>query len=95
MSSEGDCNAFFASSPVTNFPPPPGGIITVDSTCRIVDAAHILAKHNILCAPVRNVGIAEDAPWNEKYAGIVDMVASIDFFSLYEPYPQFLLESIF
>jgi hypothetical protein len=70
-----DCNAFFASIPIMQFPPLSGGVITVESTCRIVDAAHVLTKHNILCAPVRNVDAADDAPWNEKYVGIIDMVS--------------------
>ena len=38
------------------------------------EAVKVLADHNILSAPVVNVAAPADAPWNERYAGVVDMM---------------------
>lgn len=37
------------------------------------------ALQNIQSAPVRDVNAADDAPWLEKYAGIVDLVSKTGF----------------
>lgn len=66
-------NFFFETIPIGDFPPPPGGqCITVNSNATITEAVEILAKHNILAAPILNVDPAADP--KKKFLGIIDMV---------------------
>eukprot|EP00053_Salpingoeca_punica_P007912 m.71857 g.71857 ORF g.71857 m.71857 type:complete len:331 (-) comp14383_c0_seq1:366-1358(-) len=69
-------NEFFASVPLSVMPRA-ANIVTVPSTATLYEAARTLVEKNIQSAPVRDVNAADDAPWLEKYAGIVDLVGIV------------------
>ena len=49
--------------------------MVIDSDMSLIDAVKMLSQYRILAAPVRDVTKPLDAPWSEKYLGIVDMVS--------------------
>lgn len=44
----------------------------IPSTATILEAAKVLSDNNILSAPVRDMTKPADAPWTDKYLGLVD-----------------------
>eukprot|EP00054_Salpingoeca_dolichothecata_P003653 m.27923 g.27923 ORF g.27923 m.27923 type:complete len:333 (-) comp14034_c0_seq1:49-1047(-) len=73
LQGDGSLNKLFASIEVSYFTKPSKGIITVPSDLSISDAVSVLAKHDILSCPVRDVAQPDDAGWRDKYLGFVDM----------------------
>ncbi|OIV97066.1 hypothetical protein TanjilG_14611 [Lupinus angustifolius] len=66
-------NACFESIPVSAFPLPPSNQeIEIKSDATLAEAVKILAKHNILSAPVVDVDAPEDASWIDRYIGVVE-----------------------
>lgn len=53
--------------------PRPERIISVSSEMTVEEAVNVLSKHRFLSAPVYNPAVPRDAPWNEKYLGILDL----------------------
>eukprot|EP00056_Hartaetosiga_gracilis_P001373 m.44503 g.44503 ORF g.44503 m.44503 type:complete len:346 (+) comp10611_c0_seq8:219-1256(+) len=51
-----------------------GKIVTVDSDMTVKEAVKLLAEHEILSAPVRDVKAPEDASWMDKYTGTIDAI---------------------
>lgn len=75
---DGSLNDEFSSVPISVFPTPAiGKLVVIDSSTSLLDAVKILSDNRILSAPVRDVRQADDAPWHEKYLGMVDMVSVV------------------
>ncbi|KAE9608570.1 hypothetical protein Lal_00020908 [Lupinus albus] len=71
-------NACFESIPVSAFPLPPSNQeIEIKSDATLAEAVKILAKHNILSAPVVDVDAPEDASWIDRYIGIVEFAGIV------------------
>eukprot|EP00055_Hartaetosiga_balthica_P002553 m.4397 g.4397 ORF g.4397 m.4397 type:complete len:344 (-) comp2222_c0_seq1:195-1226(-) len=69
-------NDFFQLSKLDVAVPKPslGHIVTVDSDMTVKEAVNLLAKHEILSAPVHDVDAPKDASWIEKYIGTIDAI---------------------
>lgn len=52
-------------------------VVEVSGDSSIAEAIELLAKHNIFAAPVKNENANTDAPWSERYTGLVDYGAII------------------
>jgi len=75
----GEYNEVFRKIPLDSFPKPPAQqIVTVGSNSSLSEACQILADADILSAPIRNVHVASDASWMDKYPGIADFLGIID-----------------
>eukprot|EP00270_Netrium_digitus_P012958 TRINITY_DN4266_c0_g1_i1.p1 TRINITY_DN4266_c0_g1~~TRINITY_DN4266_c0_g1_i1.p1 ORF type:complete len:396 (+),score=93.52 TRINITY_DN4266_c0_g1_i1:198-1385(+) len=47
-------------------------VVEIQSDASILEAMATLSENQILCAPVRNVGAADDSSWLDRYIGMVD-----------------------
>ncbi|RYR29774.1 hypothetical protein Ahy_B01g054285 isoform B [Arachis hypogaea] len=66
-------NACFESIPVSAFPMAPSNKeLEIKSDATLAEAVKVLARHNILSAPVVNVHAPEDASWLDRYIGIIE-----------------------
>lgn len=71
-------NACFESIPVSAFPlPAKNQEIEIKSDATLAEAVKILARHNILSAPVVDVDAPEDASWIDRYIGIVEFAGIV------------------
>ncbi|CAL0319858.1 unnamed protein product [Lupinus luteus] len=71
-------NACFESIPVSAFPLPPSNQeIEIKSDATLAEAVKILAKNNILSAPVVDVDAPEDASWIDRYIGVVEFAGIV------------------
>eukprot|EP00053_Salpingoeca_punica_P005299 m.53569 g.53569 ORF g.53569 m.53569 type:complete len:339 (-) comp13178_c0_seq1:270-1286(-) len=68
--------------------PPAGKVLVIPSDMTVCQAVEFLHEHNILSAPIRNVGVPDSAPWKEKYTGMMDMIrACVIMLSAFETKP--------
>lgn len=51
--------------------------IEIKSDATLAEAVKILARHNILSAPVVDVDAPEDASWIDRYIGIVEFAGIV------------------
>ncbi|KAJ1413290.1 CBS domain [Sesbania bispinosa] len=71
-------NACFESIPVSAFPLAPSNQeIEIKSDATLAEAVKILARHNILSAPVVDVDASEDASWIDRYIGIIEFAGIV------------------
>ncbi|XP_024532234.1 SNF1-related protein kinase regulatory subunit gamma-1 [Selaginella moellendorffii] len=71
-------NAAFDSIAVSSFPPlGEAKVIEIASDASIAEAVQILARNNVLSAPVRDVEAPDDASWIDRYIGIVEFAGII------------------
>eukprot|EP00055_Hartaetosiga_balthica_P005373 m.15649 g.15649 ORF g.15649 m.15649 type:complete len:462 (+) comp4506_c0_seq1:36-1421(+) len=75
---DGSLNAEFESVPMSIFPTPAlGKIVIINSDMSLLDAVKVLSEFHVLSAPVRDVSQPDDAPWTDKYLGMIDMVGIV------------------
>ncbi|CAI5972817.1 unnamed protein product [Closterium sp. NIES-64] len=71
-------NWAFEKLPVSLFPPVASGqVIEVASDASVADAIHLLSRHGILSAPVRNVDAPADSSWIDRYLGLLDFAGIV------------------
>ena len=49
-------------------------MVAVPSTATVREAVELLARNNILSAPVRDIAVGDEADWRDTYLGVVDML---------------------
>ncbi|CAI7824676.1 unnamed protein product [Closterium sp. NIES-53] len=52
-------------------------VIEVASDASVADAIHLLSRHGILSAPVRNVDAPADSSWIDRYLGLLDFAGIV------------------
>ncbi|KAL5553911.1 hypothetical protein UlMin_041312 [Ulmus minor] len=68
----------FARIPVSSFPDVPGGkVIEILADTSVADTVKILSEYNIFSAPVKNPEAKTSSDWKDRYLGIIDYNAII------------------